>query len=88
MAGGAAPAGEAAEPVAEKTEFDVKLTGFDDKSKIKVIKEVRALTGLGLKEAKAAVEAVPNVLTQGLKKEEATEWIEKIKAVGGHAELE
>ena len=88
MAGGAAPGAEAAAPVEEKTEFDVKLTGFDDKSKIKVIKEVRALTGLGLKEAKAAVDAVPNVLTQGLKKEEAEEWMEKIKAVGGHCELE
>ena len=64
------------------------MTGFDDKSKIKVIKEVRSLTGLGLKEAKAAVDAVPNVLTQGLKKEEAEEWMEKIKAVGGHCELE
>jgi large subunit ribosomal protein L7/L12 len=85
---GGAAAGEAAAPVEEKTEFDVKLTGFDDKSKIKVIKEVRALTGLGLKEAKAAVDAVPNVLTQGLKKEEAEEWMEKIKAAGGHCELE
>jgi len=80
--------GAAAEPVVEKTEFDVKLTGYDDKSKIKVIKEVRALTGLGLKEAKAAVEAVPNVLTEGLKKEEADEWVEKLKAVGGQVELE
>ena len=88
--GGAAPAagGEAAAPAEEKTDFDVKLTGFDDKAKIKVIKEVRALTGLGLKEAKAAVEAVPNTIGKGMKKEDAEAWVEKIKAVGGHVELE
>ena len=86
-AGGAA-GGEAAAPAEEKTDFDVKLTGFDDKAKIKVIKEVRALTGLGLKEAKAAVEAVPNTIGKGMKKEDAEAWVEKIKAVGGHVELD
>lgn len=74
MAAGAAPAGDAAAVVEEKTEFNVVLTGFGDK-KINVIKVVRAHTGLGLKEAKDLVEAVPGVVKEGVSKDEA----EKIK---------
>ncbi|MBI5843969.1 MAG: 50S ribosomal protein L7/L12 [Deltaproteobacteria bacterium] len=73
MAGPAAAA--TAAPVEEKTEFDVILTGCGDK-KINVIKEVRALTGLGLKEAKALVEEAPKPVKEGISKEEA----EKVKA--------
>lgn len=72
----------------EKTAFDVKLEKFDAASKIKVIKEVRSFTNLGLKEAKDLVEKVPAVLKQGVTKEEANEIIEKIKAVGGVAVME
>ncbi|HFD15499.1 MAG TPA: 50S ribosomal protein L7/L12 [Rhodospirillales bacterium] len=72
VAGGGAAAAEAAE---EKTEFDVILAGIGDK-KINVIKEVRAITGLGLKEAKELVEGAPKPVKEGVSKEEA----EKIKA--------
>ncbi|KAK7412849.1 hypothetical protein VNO78_04521 [Psophocarpus tetragonolobus] len=72
----------------EKTAFDVKLEKFDASAKIKVIKEVRAFTNLGLKEAKDLVEKVPVVLKQGLTKEEANDIIEKIKAAGGVAVME
>ena len=61
----------------EKKIFDLKLMGFDERSKIKVIKEIRAITGLGLKEAKDLVEGVPKVVKKDVKKEEA----EQIKAV-------
>jgi len=71
----AAPAGGAAAPVEEKTEFTVMLAAFGDK-KIEVIKEVRAVTGLGLKEAKDLVEAAPKAVKEGIPKDEA----EKIKA--------
>ncbi|ESQ49442.1 hypothetical protein EUTSA_v10021590mg [Eutrema salsugineum] len=77
-----------AEEKKEKTAFDVKLEKFDASAKIKVIKEVRAFTSLGLKEAKELVEKVPVVLKQGLTKEEANEIITKIKAVGGVAVME
>ncbi|MED6134598.1 hypothetical protein PIB30_038388 [Stylosanthes scabra] len=76
------------EKKAEKTAFDVKLEKFDAAGKIKVIKEVRAFTNLGLKEAKDLVEKVPAVLKQGVTKEEANEIIEKLKAVGGVAVME
>ncbi|HFQ89017.1 MAG TPA: 50S ribosomal protein L7/L12 [Desulfobulbus sp.] len=84
-AAGAAPAegGDAAE---EKTEFDVILTGAGDQ-KIKVIKEVRAITSLGLKEAKALVEGAPAPIKEGVTKEEANEIKEKIEAVGGSVEI-
>lgn len=84
--GGSAVQGE--EKKAEKTAFDVKLEKFDAAAKIKVIKEVRAFTNLGLKEAKELVEKAPVTLKQGLTKEEANEIIEKIKAVGGTAVME
>ncbi|XP_072069866.1 uncharacterized protein [Arachis hypogaea] len=76
------------EKKAEKTAFDVKLEKFDAAAKIKVIKEVRTFTNLGLKEAKDLVEKVPAVLKQGVTKEEANEIIEKLKAVGGVAIME
>ena len=91
MAPAAAAGGDAAAPaeaVEEKEYFDIKLTGFDAKAKIKVIKEVRALTGLGLKEAKEAVEGAPSVLKKEVKKEEAEEILKKIAEIGGTAELE
>eukprot|EP00252_Welwitschia_mirabilis_P008360 TRINITY_DN2016_c0_g1_i1.p1 TRINITY_DN2016_c0_g1~~TRINITY_DN2016_c0_g1_i1.p1 ORF type:complete len:180 (-),score=36.11 TRINITY_DN2016_c0_g1_i1:197-736(-) len=72
----------------EKTLFNVKLEKFDAAAKIKVIKEVRAFTGLGLKEAKELVEKTPAILKQGLTKEEANVIIEKIKAAGGVAVME
>ncbi|CAN8260313.1 unnamed protein product [Cochlearia groenlandica] len=77
-----------AEEKKEKTTFDVKLEKFEAASKIKVIKEVRTFTSLGLKEAKELVEKVPAVLKQGVTKEEANDIIAKIKAVGGVAVME
>ncbi|XP_020585833.1 uncharacterized protein LOC110028355 [Phalaenopsis equestris] len=76
------------EKKSEKTAFNVKLEKFDAAAKIKVIKEVRAFTNLGLKEAKDLVEKVPVVLKQGITKEEAGGIIEKIKAAGGVAVME
>lgn len=84
VAGGAA-AGAAA-PTEEKTEFDVILTGAGDQ-KIKVIKEVRAITGLGLKEAKDLVEGTPQPLKEGVSKDEAADIKTKIEAVGGVVEV-
>jgi len=84
-AAGAGPA-ESAEAVEEKTEFDVILTSAGDQ-KIKVIKEVRAITSLGLKEAKEVVENVPQALKEGVTKEEAEAIKEKIDAVGGAVEI-
>ncbi len=81
----AAPAGgEAA--AEEKTEFDVILTAIGDK-KIQVIKEVRAITNLGLKDAKDLVESAPKAVKEGIKKEEADEIKQKIEAAGGSAEI-
>ena len=81
----AAPA--AAESAAEeKTEFDVILTAIGDK-KIQVIKEVRTITGLGLKDAKDLVESAPKVIKEGVKKEEAEEIQKKIEEVGGTVEV-
>ena len=81
----AAPAG-GGEAAAEKTEFDVVLTSVGDK-KIQVIKEVRAITGLGLKDAKDLVESAPKPIKEGVKKEEAEEIKTKIEAAGGSVEL-
>ena len=72
--------------VEEKTEFDVVLISFGDK-KIQVIKEVRAITGLGLKEAKDLVEGAPTGLKEGLSKDEAGAIKEKIEAVGGQVDI-
>ncbi|XP_061360983.1 uncharacterized protein LOC133304910 [Gastrolobium bilobum] len=76
------------EKKAEKTAFDVKLDAFDAASKIKVIKEVRTFTSLGLKEAKDLVEKVPTLLKKGVTKEEAETIIAKMKEVGGKASME
>lgn len=84
--GGAAPVVE--EVKVEKTSFDVKLEKFDTGSKIKIIKEVRTFTALGLKEAKELVEKAPVVLKSGVAKEEAEQIIEKLKAVGATALME
>ena len=81
--GDAAPA----EAVEEKTIFDLKLTGFDAKAKIKVIKEVRAMTSLGLKEAKELVEGVPSTVKKDIKKEEAEELKAKLEGLGGQVEI-
>ena len=70
----------------EKTEFDVILTSFGDK-KINVIKEVRGITGLGLKEAKEAVEAAPKAIKEGASKEEAEEINKKLEEAGASAEI-
>ncbi|MEY4888952.1 MAG: hypothetical protein RIQ75_82 [Pseudomonadota bacterium] len=84
----AAPAagGEAAAAVEEKTEFDVILTG-DGGKKIQVIKEVRAITALGLTEAKALVEAAPKAIKEGVNKAEAEDIKAKIEAAGGTVEI-
>ena len=83
----AAPAGGAAAPAAEeKTEFDVILTG-DGGKKINVIKEVRAITGLGLGEAKALVEGAPKPIKEGVNKDEAEKIKKQIEDAGGTIEL-
>ena len=82
----AAPAGEAA-AVEEKTEFDVVLAGFDAAAKIKVIKVVRELTGLGLADAKAAVEGAPKTLKEALSKEDAEAAKAKLEEAGAKVEL-
>jgi len=79
-------AGAEAAPAEEKTEFDVILTGFGDK-KIQVIKVVRELTGLGLKEAKDLVEGVPKPVKEGVSKEEAATMKKKLVDAGGTAEV-
>jgi large subunit ribosomal protein L7/L12 len=76
----------AAEAVEEQTEFDVILTG-DGGKKIQVIKEVRAITGLGLTEAKTLVESAPKALKEGVSKAEAEEVKKKIEEAGGTVEL-
>ncbi len=87
MAMAAAPAAAAAAPVEEeKTEFDVVLTVCGP-NKIQVIKEVRAITSLGLKEAKEAVENVPNTVKEGISKAEAEEVKKKLEAQGATVEI-
>ncbi len=78
--------GAAVEAVEEQTEFDVVLTGAGEK-KINAIKVVRAITGLGLKEAKAAVEEVPSVLKESVSKEEAEAFKKQIEEAGASCEL-
>ncbi len=83
----AGPAGDAGgAPAEEQTEFDVILAGAGDQ-KIKVIKEVRAITSLGLKEAKELVEGAPQPVKEGVTKEEAEEIKAKIEGVGGSVEI-
>ena len=83
-AGGVAAGGEAA--AEEKTEFDVVLLSAGDK-KIQVIKEVRAITSLGLKEAKELVEGAPKPIKEGVSKEEAQKIKEQIEGAGGQADV-
>jgi len=94
----AAPVAVAAAPVAaaggagagggeEKTEFDVILAKIDDSKKIPIIKEVRAITGLGLKEAKDMVEGAPQKVKEGVSKEEAKTIKEKLEAAGAVVEV-
>ena len=85
-AGGAPQAEEEKKP--EKTSFDVKLEKFEAASKIKIIKEVRTFTALGLKEAKELVEKAPTVLKSGVSKEEAEQIVEKLKSVGATVVME
>ncbi|KAJ4962447.1 hypothetical protein NE237_022386 [Protea cynaroides] len=84
--GGAAVKGE--DKKAEKTAFDLKLEGFEAAAKIKIIKEVRTFTDLGLKEAKDLVEKAPTLLKKGVAKEEAEKIIEKMKEIGAKVVME
>jgi large subunit ribosomal protein L7/L12 len=84
---GAADGAAAEEPAAAKTIFDLKLVGFDAKAKIKVIKEVRTIAGLGLKEAKELVESAPKVIQKDLKQDKAEELKAQLEAVGAEVEL-
>ena len=86
VAAPAAGGGESEAPAEEKTEFDVILTSFGEK-KINVIKEVRSITGLGLKEAKEAVESAPKAIKEGVSKEEAEEVKKKLEEAGASAEI-
>ena len=85
MAGGGG-GGDDGGAAAEQTEFDVVLTGFGDK-KIGVIKEVRGVTGLGLKEAKELVEGVPSKVKEGVSKDEAEEIKKKLEEAGASVEV-
>ncbi|MDR3170174.1 MAG: 50S ribosomal protein L7/L12 [Treponema sp.] len=80
---GGPAAGAPAEAVEEQTEFTVVLKGYDDTKKIAVIKEVRAVTGLGLKEAKDLVEGAPKPLKENISKEEAGKIKDQVTAAGG-----
>lgn len=82
----AAPTAAAAAPAEEKTEFDVILTNAGDK-KIQVIKEVRAITSLGLKEAKDLVEGAPKPVKEGVSKEEAEKIKKQLEEAGGTVEI-
>ena len=86
MAPGAAAGAPAEEAAEEKTEFDVILKGFGDK-KIQVIKVIRAITGLGLKEAKDLVDGAPSPVKEGCDKEEADKIKKQIEEAGGEAEI-
>ncbi|KAE8706603.1 50S ribosomal protein L7/L12 [Hibiscus syriacus] len=84
--GGAAASKEEKKP--DKTVFELKLESYDAASKIKVIKEVRSFTDLGLKEAKDLIEKTPSVLKKGVSKEEGEQIIEKMKALGAKVVME
>lgn len=86
MAAPAAGGGAEAAAVEEQTEFNVILTGFGE-NKVNVIKAVRAMTGLGLKEAKDAVEGVPTVLKEGVSKDEAAKLKKDLEEAGGTVEV-
>ena len=82
----AGPAADAGDAAVEKDEFDVVLTGFGE-AKVGVIKAVRTITGLGLKEAKDAVEGTPSVIKEGVAKGEAEEVKKQLEEAGGSVEL-
>ena len=86
MAGAMTGAGEEAAQAEEKTEFDVILISYGDK-KIQVIKEVRAITGVGLKEAKALVDGVPAPVKEGVSKEESEKIKAQLEDVGAQVEI-
>ena len=88
VAGGAGGGGAAAPASEEKTEFTVILKAFDEAKKIAVIKEVRGVTGLGLKEAKDLVEGAPKPLKEGVSKDEAGKIKELVTAAGGTVEIQ
>ena len=83
----AAPVAAAAPAAEEKTEFDVVLTGFDAAAKIKVIKVVRELTGLGLAEAKGFVESAPKAVKEGVSKDDAEELKKQLEEAGAKVEI-
>ncbi|WP_438971683.1 50S ribosomal protein L7/L12 [Methylophaga sp.] len=86
VAAAAAPAEGGGEAAAEQTEFDVVMTSFGD-NKVSVIKVVRGLTGLGLKEAKEMVEGVPATVKEGIEKSEAEDVVKQLTEAGAAAEL-
>ena len=85
--GGASAAGEEETSDTKQSAFDVKLVGFDSKAKIKIIKEIRSVAGLGLKEAKELVDSAPAVVQKGLSSEAAEELKEKLVELGAEIEL-
>jgi len=86
MVAGGMPTGQAQEEAEEQTEFNVVLTAIGDK-KIQVIKAVRAITGLGLKEAKAVVDSVPGAVKEGVSKEEADNVQKELEEAGASVEI-
>ena len=84
---GVSAAAMAAPAAEEKTEFDVVLAGFDAAAKIKVIKAVREIAGLGLAEAKAAVESAPKALKEGVSKEDAENFKKQLEEAGAKVEI-
>ncbi|MDC7233665.1 MAG: 50S ribosomal protein L7/L12 [Spirochaetales bacterium] len=87
VAAGPAAAGDAGAAAEEKSEFDVVLKGFADGKKIGVIKEVRGITGLGLKEAKEMVEGADSVIKEAVSKEDAAKIKEQLEAAGATIEI-
>lgn len=85
---GAAAAAPAAEAAEEKTEFNVTLTGYEADKKIQVIKVVRAITGLGLKEAKDLVEGVPKAVKEAVSKDEAASIKKQLEEVSGQVKVD
>jgi len=88
MAAGGQAAATPAEPVEEQTEFNVVLTGYEAEKKIQVIKVVRAVTSLGLKEAKDLVEGVPKPVKEGVSKQEAANIKKQLEEVSGQVKVE
>ncbi|MFA7555544.1 MAG: 50S ribosomal protein L7/L12 [Spongiibacteraceae bacterium] len=86
MAVAAGPAGDAGSAAEEQTEFDIVLTAVGDK-KVNVIKAVRAITGLGLKEAKAMVDGAPSTIKEGASKDDAEEAKKQLEEAGASVEL-